>query len=177
MLIAITSWSHKNKFNLKLSHAEYQLCYSDVSGTAFFAIQVHRKKMLFNCSHWQMTTTTTSLTDISACNMRLGIVSNSLLITVISKFLYIFLEWVLSGEGKERKNMCQTSPEDSVPKYAKKQERPRCTAAAFPIHKPPPSFIHSLTITRTRVGVRVSGYGWRGNFPDISSNRRAETYN
>ena len=41
----------------------------------------------------------------------------------------------------------------------------------------PPSFVHNLTITRNRVAVRVSGYGWRGDFSDISSNMRAEPYN
>lgn len=61
-----------------------------------YKIPVHRKKTLFDCSPWQMKTTN-SLTDISDYSMRLSIISNSLLITVISTFLHIFPECMLSG--------------------------------------------------------------------------------
>lgn len=58
--------------------------------------QVHRQKTLFECSHWQMTTAN-SYIDISDYSMRFSMISNSLLITVISTFLYIFPECMLSG--------------------------------------------------------------------------------
>lgn len=39
-----------------------------------------------------------------------------------------------------------------------------------------PSLVHNETTARNRDAVRVSGYGWRGGFSDVSFNVRAETY-
>lgn len=120
--------------------------------------QVHRKKTLFGCSHWQMTTAN-SYIDISDYSMRLSMISNSLLITVISTFLYMSFQSV--RQGSKHANML-------------KNRRPCCTAAVFHIHKPAAlQHYPQFTYFKKHNCCESHSYGWRGDFLDVSSNMRA----
>lgn len=78
MSIATNSWNYKNKFQLKLPHAEYQLRYRDVPRTPF---------------SWEGTTQTANttnslLTDIFAYSTKFGITTYSLLVVFMFHFFF-----------------------------------------------------------------------------------------
>lgn len=118
--------------------------------------QVHRKKTLSAVTgKWQQQTLTlTSL--ITAWGSVWLAIACSLL-----SFLHFFMSFqTVCCQGSKYANM----PEN---------RRPCCTAAVFHIHKLPCSISHNLPISRNRIPVT---YGWR-YLLDVSSNKRAETYN
>lgn len=139
MFIVINSQNRKNKFHLKLSHAEWQLCYSvTVTGTSSSEDPSTQKHCLSAVTgKWQQQTLTlTSL--ITAWGSVWLAIACSLL-----SFLHFFISF--------QSVCCQGTKYAHMPK-----NRPCCTAAVFDIHKPPCSIIHNLPTTRNRIGVRVA---------------------